>query len=319
MIEQATGNRRTAIVMVGHGEPEVFDADLWSRGLRDMFNELRRTGVEAPPETAIPMILSEIRHKYQAIGGRSRHAEICRQQGRLVGEAMPGTPVGLGFNEFIAPHFPDIAEEFIADGVTGLVFVPMMLTDSSHTQEISEKIKALDLEKRGIQWVLSKPLFYRPEPTLLVIEKILAAAGSGALDRAGVILCCHGEPEAWVQASRVNTRCNEQETAFCYAVKKGLVERGFSWDNIVRGFNEFTTPGLSEAVQILTKGKAKKMIAVATFGTTDCLHVNYDIPTRIRVALDCSDIELVCLGGWNEDPLLIKAYAALARDAMQRI
>jgi protoheme ferro-lyase len=232
---------------------------------------------------------------------------------------LSGVPIGLGFNEFIAPHFPDVAEGLLADGAAGLVFVPMMLTDSSHTQEIGNKIMAFGLEKRGIRWVLSRPLFYRLEPTLLVVEKILAAAGSDALDRTGVILCCHGEPDSWTRASLINTRCNEQETAFCYAVKKGLVERGFSWDNIVRGFNEFTAPDLPEAVQILTERTVRKVIAIATFGTTDCLHVNYDIPTRIRAALDCPDIELVCLDGWNDDPLLIKAYAELARDAIRKI
>ena len=55
------------------------------------------------------------------------------------------------------------------------------------------KIEAMELDKQGVKWVMSKPLFYRPEPTKFVIEKIAQTAGKTPLDKVGVVLASHGE------------------------------------------------------------------------------------------------------------------------------
>ena len=41
-------------------------------GLHEMFEEFRQTGLEVPPDDAFPMMLMEIKDKYEAMGGKSR-------------------------------------------------------------------------------------------------------------------------------------------------------------------------------------------------------------------------------------------------------
>jgi len=302
--------------MIGHGEPEVFEEELWAEALHEMFEELKRTGIEAPSDEAIPMMLPIIRGKYAAIGGRSRHNEIIGKQSELVARKLHEHVISYGFNEFTSPHFTDVAKQMIRGGITSVVFVPMMMTDSSHTQEIKYKIECMNLQGQGVAWVMSKPLFYRPEPTQLVINKIMRAAGNIPPDKIGILLVSHGEPDQWALSSTIHTKCNEQEKAFALCVKKGLIERGFLWENIVRGFNEFTHPEIAEAAEGLAHKKVKKIVAASTFGSTDCIHVNYDIPAKIKESIDNAAVEIVCLNGWNEDPLLITAYCELIKESL---
>jgi protoheme ferro-lyase len=312
-------NKKTGILMVGHGEPETFDEKVWADGLHEMLEEFRQTGMEVPPDDAIPMMLTGMKIKYEALGGRSPHAQACKRQCKLVASHLPDYDVRIGFNEFIAPVFTDVAQEMVAAGIKKIAFIPMLQTDSSHTGEILNKVESMDFNKKALKWVMSKPLFYRPEPTQYVVEAIARAAGKTALEMVGVVLASHGEPDEWTRISLENTRCKEQETAFCACVKKGLIEKGFVWDNIVQGFNEFTHPELPEAIEKLANKKLDKVIVISSFGSTDGIHVNYDIPTKAQSALVDKDLEIVCLPGWNDDPLIIKAYVELTKEALLRL
>lgn len=316
---EKAGKEKIGLLMVGHGEPETFDEKAWSEGLHEMFKEFKETGMEVPPDDAFPMILEEIKQKYEVMGGKSRHAQVTRNQVALIAKQLPGIDIRLGFNEFIGPSFTDIAEQMVKDGVKKLAVLVMLQTDSSHTGEVKKKLNALDLEKKGVKVVVGHPLFYRPEPTQLVIEAITKAAGNTPLDQVGVVLASHGEPEAWAKLNIENTRCKEQEVAFAACVKKGLLERGFVWDNMLQGFNEFTKPELPEAVEKLAEKNLKKVVVMPTFGTTDGMHISYDIPTKTRSALVDPNVELVILPGWNENPLLIKAYVELAKEAIKKL
>ena len=320
MAESKKGTKeKTGILMIGHGEPEVFDEEVWAEGLHEMFEEFRQTGLEVPPDDAFPMMLMEIKDKYEAMGGKSRHAEVCRKQCAMLAKDFAGYDVRIGFNEFIGPLFTDVAKEMVNDGVKKIAFIPMLQTDSTHTGEVWNKIQTIELDKKGVKWVMSKPLFYRPEPTKFVIDKIAQTAGKTPLNKVGVVLASHGEPDEWTRLCLENTRCKEQETAFCACVKKGLIEKGFVWDNIVQGFNEFTHPELPEAVEKLADKNLEKVIVMTSFGSTDCMHVNYDIPTKSKSALVDPNLEIVCLGGWNYDPLVIKAYVELTKEALARL
>jgi protoheme ferro-lyase len=312
-------NEKIGILMIGHGEPEVFDEEVWAEGLHEMFEEFRQSGLEVPPDDAFPMMLMEIKDKYEAMGGKSRHAEVCRKQCKMLAKDFPGYDVRIGFNEFIGPLFTDVAKEMVSDGIKKIAFIPMLQTDSTHTGEVLNKIQAIELDKKGVKWVMGKPVFYRPEPTKFVIENIAQTAGKTPLEKVGVVLASHGEPDEWTRLCLENTRCKEQETAFCACVKKGLIEKGFVWDNIVQGFNEFTHPELPEAVEKMADKNLEKVIVMSSFGSTDCMHVNYDIPTKSKSALVDPNLEIVCLDGWNYDPLVIKAYVELTKEALARL
>ncbi|MCX5886732.1 MAG: ferrochelatase [Proteobacteria bacterium] len=320
MAAEAVTKEKIGLLMIGHGEPETFDEKAWSEGLHEMFKEFRESGMEeVPPDDAFPMIMEEIKQKYEKIGGRSRHAEFTRKEVAAVAKQLPGIDVRLGFNEFIGPSFTDIAEQMVKDGIKKLAVIVMLVTDSTHTGEVRNKLNALGLEKRGVKIVMGHPLFYRPETVQLQVQEIIKAAGKIPYDQVGVVLACHGEPDVWTNANRDNTRCKEQELALVACIKKGLLEKGFVWDNMVQGFNEFTKPELPAAVEKLGERNLKRVIVQPAFGTTDGTHISYDIPTKSRSALVDPSVELIVLPGWNENPLLIKAYLELAKDAIKQL
>ncbi len=102
---------RTAVVLIAHGTVDDL-ADL------PQFLANIRRGHAPPPE-----LVSEVRRRYEAIGGRSPLTDICRSLGREL-EATLGLPVRLAMRLF-APYPKEVLADLAKDGRDHIAVVPL--------------------------------------------------------------------------------------------------------------------------------------------------------------------------------------------------
>src|SRR5580765_8945171 len=104
---------KSAVLLMAHGTPASLD---------EMPEYLRLVrGGRAPSDE----LVAEMRHNYQAIGGRSPLTAITVAQGEALGRRLgPDVPVAVGMRNW-RPFLKDVIADLAADGVTRVVGVPM--------------------------------------------------------------------------------------------------------------------------------------------------------------------------------------------------
>src|ERR1051325_11667699 len=102
----------TAVLLMAHGTPSSLD---------EMPEYLRLVrGGRAPS----PELVEEMRHNYQAIGGRSPLTDITVAQGEALGRRLrPSVPAAVGKRNW-KPFLKDAIAQLVAGGGGGIIGVP---------------------------------------------------------------------------------------------------------------------------------------------------------------------------------------------------
>jgi len=104
---------KSAVLLMAHGTPASLD---------EMPEYLRLVRGGRPPS---PELVAEMRHNYQAIGGRSPLTEITMAQGEALRRKLGAdVPVSVGMRNW-RPFLKDAIADLAATGVTRVVGVPM--------------------------------------------------------------------------------------------------------------------------------------------------------------------------------------------------
>src|SRR5438034_6375374 len=104
---------RSGVLLMAHGTPDSLD---------DMPEYLRLVRGGRPPS---PELVEEMRHNYEAIGGRSPLTAITHAQADALRARLgPDIPVAVGMRNW-RPFISDALAELAAAGVTRVVGIPM--------------------------------------------------------------------------------------------------------------------------------------------------------------------------------------------------
>jgi len=316
-METGKSSDNLGVLLVEHGEPETYKFSEWLKEFKNMFGELKDTQVAVPPKILWPLLAWSIKSHYKAVGGKSPHEAVSKKQLALVRKEIPECEIYLCYLEMVQPCIAASIHQMIKDGIKKIIAIPVLLTESSHTEEIKEIIEEVKEEHKGIEILLTHPLFYKASSlATMCAQLILNRAQDTPLHRVGVLLASHGEPDEWVKLKLINTRCNEQETTFRNIIRKELITLGFKDENITDAYNEFVTPKITPAVEKIA-GSVDKIVVIPTFGAAEGLHHIYDIPTKARKAKVPPTTKITCITTWAHEPSLIKALADLYRDALR--
>src|SRR3989442_6590155 len=105
--------KMTGVLLMAHGTPESLDE-------MPEYLRLVRGGRPASPE-----LVAEMRHNYEAIGGRSPLTEITRAQADALRARLgPDVPVAVGMRNW-RPFIKDALAELTAGGVERAIGIPM--------------------------------------------------------------------------------------------------------------------------------------------------------------------------------------------------
>jgi protoheme ferro-lyase len=122
--------------------------------------------------------------------------------------------------------------------------------------------------------------------------------------KVGVLLVGHGQPEDW---DRIYPTQTEQEILFRQAIINRLVADGYSRENISLAWMEFKEPEIGEVARALGAKGVEKLFVFATSISASSLHSLYDIPEAVFASGLPKNVEVVNLGAWDDDPIVIQA------------
>lgn len=296
----------TAVIYLSHGEARTYDGAIsaWLAFMREM----DASATPFVPFWLRPFFLTGIRRKYLHIGG-SQHTLIHRRifdQLAMTEQAARGNRSMHFYLSFLDsdPRPTAAAIEALNDGTSRIVVLNVFLTESSHTEEGLRLVAESGAEDLGVPVVATEPLWNSDALQQLFLQKAERARGELPREQVGILLVGHGQPVEWEKRYPKQT---VQETAFRQGVIEKLVKAGYPREQIALGWMEFLSPTPAQALGDLLSASVRRVLVFSASISAEAVHSEFDVPRRVADAHIPAGVEIVHLGAWNEDPLLVQA------------
>lgn len=292
-----------AVIYFTHGEPPAYSAMPWL----ETFRELDADGVSFIPGPFRPFFFLAFRDEYLKLGG-SPHNFIHRDMAGSLEEAYraEGDTTTRYYLAFLDsnPRPDEALIRALNDGATEVDFATVFVTVSSHTKAGQDLAAAVHPERYGVPVCFSEPLWDSATLQEMFVARADANLEGTPKSKVGILLVGHGQPADW---DRIYPTQTSQETAYREAIADRLVADGYARDNISLAWMEFKEPEIDEAVERLVGRGVEKLFVFATAISASSLHSLYDIPEAVVKAGVPAGVEVVNLGAWDDDPLVIRA------------
>ena len=297
-----TGDGHTAVIYFTHGEPTAYSPNAWL----ETMTHLDEDKVPFVPKPFRPFFFNGIRSEYLIVGG-SIHNYMHRHmidslEALMHAQDNPDLKFYLSFLD--TDPRPDAAViQALNDGASRIVIMPVFLTISSHTAEGLLLVEALDLTSFGVSTCVSDPLWDSASLKAMFIARVNNNLGETSKADVGIMLIGHGQPEEWDLLYPTQT---EQENIFRMDVRNLLIAEGYPPENIVLSWMEFKSPEIADGAQTLFNNQVKKLLVFPASISATSIHTDIEIPAAIADAGVPPGVEVVDLGAWNDDPLVIE-------------
>lgn len=293
----------TAVIYFTHGEPPAYSAMPWI----ETFKELDADKVSFIPKLFRPFFFYKFREEYLKVGG-SPHNYIHQDMARSLKESFKaeGDDTTRFYTAFLDsnPRPDEALIHALNDGAKKVVFATVFVTISSHTKAGQDMVKELDLDKYDVPVCFSEPLWDSDTLQEMFVARVNENLNGTEKSKIGVLLVGHGQPEDWDKIYPTQT---EQEILFRQSIINRLVADGYAEENILMAWMEFKQPEIREAVQELAGRDVEKLFVFATSISASSLHSLYDIPGAVMKSGLPEGVEVVNLGAWDDDPIVIQA------------
>ena len=301
--EKGANSGPTAIVYFSHGESQFYEPMSWVL----QFREFDEQGVPFMPFLARPFFLFILRSKYKK-AGKSNHTEVHERMMRALESRYRNggdkhTRFYLSFLDS-DPRVDSVVAKAVNEGAGRVVVAEVFLTDSNHTQEGKHQVERLGLKGMGIDVKYTRTLWNSEklhQAFLAKADRVVPVAERGEV---GVLLVGHGQPKEWDREFPTET---EHENNFRMLIMDLFVANGYERENVSLAWMAFRQPSPQDKVEELVAKGVRKVIYFSAAISADAIHSQCDIPDLVQKAKVGSDVELLNLGAWNDDPLVIDA------------
>jgi protoheme ferro-lyase len=297
------GNGHTAVIYFTHGEPETYDPIGWI----NQFREFDEQKIPFIPLAARPYFLHSLRKKYLVVG-RSEHRSIHQRMIHLLAEeyCKSGDHSTRFYLSFLDDNpRPDAAViQALNEGASRIVVAEVFLTTSNHTAEGKHQIQSILDQFPDIPVSYTGPMHDSLRLQEMFISRVNHHNGTVDKSKIGILLVGHGQPDEWDQNWPTET---EQEIKFRLDVLKKLEQDGYLRENMSLAWMEFKEPKPARKVEEFFKKGVEKILYFPAAISADSLHSQFDIPELIHKAKVPADFQMVNLGAWNDDPMVIQA------------
>lgn len=308
------GDGHTAVVYFTHGEPQDYDPIAWI----NQFNEFDEQGIPFVPFLVRPIFFYQLRDHYIQVG-QSHHRQGHMEMIKSLEESFraDGDETTKFYLSFLDDNpRPDVAViEALNDGASRIVVSEVFLTISNHTAEGEELIKELRLDKYQVDLQFTGPMWDSAELRSMFVDRVNRRRGATPKDQIGVLLVGHGQPDEWDIEWPTET---EQEKSFRAGVLKLFEEDGYPAANLDSAWMEFKDPKPKEKIEHFVSQGIKKIFFFSNAISADSMHSQYDIPALVNEAEVPSDVEIINLGAWNDDPIVIAAIKEKIKALMSK-
>ncbi len=297
------GDGHTAVVYFTHGEPENYNPIGWI----NQFNEFDEQKISFIPFLVRPIFFYQLRDHYVKVG-QSNHRQGHKNMIKSLEEAYraDGDQTTKFYLSFLDDEpRPDAAViQALNEGASKIIVSEVFLTNSNHTAEGVKQIKELELDKYQVEIVYVQPLWNSETLRSMFVSRVNANRGDTPKDKIAVLLVGHGQPDEWDVEWPTET---EQETSFREEIIKLFEADGYLPENLSQAWMDFKEPKPKEKVEQLINQGVKKIFFFASAISADSMHSQYDIPTLVHEANIPAGVEVINLGAWGDDPIVIRA------------
>jgi protoporphyrin/coproporphyrin ferrochelatase len=289
----------TGVLLMAHGTPSSMD---------EMPEYLRLVRGGRPPSDEL---VEEMRHNYEAIGGRSPLTDLTLAQAQALRERLGADiPVAVGMRNW-RPFIKDAIEELAASGVTRIIGIPMAPQFS--TLSVKKYIDAATASlPAGVEFVPARSYYAHPRLLDAFAERLCAA--SPRADEL-VVFTAHALPLKVIESG-------DQYAEQVAATARGVAERAgvTSYQGAYQSAGRTPEPWIGPSIEELIdeqSGLGVRKFLVAPIGfVCDHTEILYDIDIQAaRTAREFST-SLRRTESLNTSPTFITLLDELVRAAL---
>lgn len=251
---------RHGVLLMAHGTPSSLD---------EMPEYLRLVRGGRPPTAEL---IEEMRHNYQAIGGRSPLTEITLTQAAALGARLgSGIPVAAGMRNWL-PFIKDAIAELAGQGVTRIIGIPMAPQFSTLSVQKYNDAATASLPS-GVTFDAVDSYCSHPLLAAAFAERVVAAA-----PRADelVIFTAHALPRRVIESG--DRYADEVlATAKAVAERAGLKHYRLAYQSAGRTPEPWIGPEVAEVLDEESGKGVRKFLAVPIGFVCDHTEILFDI------------------------------------------
>jgi ferrochelatase len=289
----------TGVLLMAHGTPSSMD---------EMPEYLRLVRGGRPPS---PELITEMRHNYEAIGGKSPLTELTFAQGDALSRRLgPHLPIAVGMRNW-KPFIKTAINDLAGKGVTRIIGIPLapQFSTLSVTKYFDAAAAALPAG------ITLEPIHSFHDHPLLIdafAERVRAAAPH---ERDEVIFTAHSLPTRVIRAG--DRYANEVAgTARAVAARCGLRRYRRAYQSAGRTPEPWIGLGLSELIRYRAARGARRFLIVPVGFVCDHTEILFDIDVQAKAAASAEGAELRRTESLNTTPTFISALEALVREKL---
>ncbi len=295
-------NRKRGVLLLAYGTPDS------PEDLPEYLLDVRRG---RPFDQAL---LEELRHRYEAIGGRSPLTGLTQAQAAGTADELARRgrewPVYVGMRHW-QPRIATALEQMRQDGVEeaiALILAPhrCFLTFDLYVRAVGEGLSQLDgvLEVRWVDGWSRQPALIQGQAEAL--RESLSR--TSADERRQVIFSAHSLPR---QRMREDDPYEEELLANAAAIAEavGGIEWSFAWQSAGASGGEWLGPDIKEVVPRLAAEGVRQLVSMPIGFVCDHLEVLYDLDIETRALAESHGVAFERVPMMNTRPLFLRAIA----------
>jgi protoporphyrin/coproporphyrin ferrochelatase len=249
--------------------------------------------------------IAELTERYRRIGGRSPLDEITESQ-RAGLERELGLPVFVGMKHW-PPRIAEAVETALSGGaetIVGLVLAPhySRLSIAGYRERLESALEG----RADLVFVES---WHDHEPFLEVLaERVRGFDGH-------VVFTAHSLPE---RILRDGDPYRDQllETSRLVAERAGIVDWSFAFQSASATGEPWLGPDILEELDRLAANGVRRVLVCPVGFVSDHLEILWDLDIEARERAAELELELDRIESLNDDPLFLRALAALVRETL---
>ena len=284
---------------MAHGTPASLD---------EMPEYLRLVRGGRPPSDEL---VAEMRHNYQAIGGRSPLTEITMAQGEALRSRLgPDVPVAVGMRNW-RPFLKDAITGLAASGVTRVVGVPMAPQFS--TLSVQKYVDAATAAlPSGVTLDAVRSFHAHPQLLDAFAERVRAAAPQA--DEL-VVFTAHSLPVRVIESGD-QYAVEVSATARGVAERAGITRYEIAFQSAGRTPEPWIGPDLGDVVRTMAADGARRFLVVPVGFVCDHTEILFDIDVQAAAAAREAGVSLRRTESLNTSPAFIGALEAIVRSLL---
>ena len=288
--------KRTGVLLMAHGTPSSMDE-------MPEYLRLVRGGRPASSE-----LVAEMRHNYEAIGGRSPLTDLTMRQADALRQRLgPEVPVSVGMRNW-TPFIAEALDELHAANVTRVVAIP--LAPQFSTLSIGKYFAAASAALTDGMEMIRVDSFYVHPLLLRAFAERVQAARPGAGDE--VVFTAHSLPKRIIDEG--DRYVDEvAATARGVAILTGIQRVAIAYQSAGRTPEPWIGPDLGDFIRERAAAGVRSFVVAPIGFVCDHTEILFDIDVQARSAADAVGASLRRTESLNTSPAFIELLEDLVR------